>query len=101
MGYAFAALTLALWVCVFSAGCRAAGPSSPTHSPDLPALLASSKAISEATMAKQTGAGLRPPSIIANEPIGSPRVLLWDELRIGPLLAPVTGGMVTGGATGK
>jgi hypothetical protein len=101
MGCAFGAVTLALGVCVLSAGCSAAGPSGPTRVSELPALLASSNALSEAAMARQTGTGLRPPAIITNEPSGSPKVLLWDELRIGPLIAPATNGIVTGGGTGK
>jgi hypothetical protein len=52
-------------------------------------------------MARQTGAGLRPPAVISNEPSGSARVLLWDELRLGPLLAPANSGVVTGSGTGK
>jgi hypothetical protein len=64
-------------------------------------LLASSNVLSEAAMARQSGTGLRPPAIITREPSAAPRVLLWDELRIGPLMAPVTGGMGTTGDTRK
>lgn len=98
LGLVFGVLPLALGICVLSANCRAAGPSGPTRVPEIPAMLASSNVLSEAAMARQTGTGLRPPAIITNEPTGSPRVLLWDELRISPLMAPVTGGVVTGGA---
>jgi hypothetical protein len=52
-------------------------------------------------MARQTGSGLRPPNILTNEQSGAPRVLLWDEFRIGPLMTPSNSGMVTTGGTGK
>jgi hypothetical protein len=52
-------------------------------------------------MARQTGSGLRPPSIINNEPNAPPRVLLWDEFRVGPLIAPLNNGVVTGGGAGR
>ena len=39
-------------------------------------------------MARQIGTGLRPPSSSLSEPSAAPRVLLWDELKIGPLMAP-------------
>lgn len=78
-----------------------AGASGPPRAAELPALLASSNVLSEAAMARQTGSGLRPPAIIGNEPSAAPRVLLWDELRIGPLLAPPSNGVVTGGGIGR
>lgn len=52
-------------------------------------------------MARQTGSGLRPPAIITSEPNAVPRVLLWDEFRIGPLTAPANSGMVTTGGSGR
>jgi hypothetical protein len=41
--------------------------------------------------------GLHPPAIITNDQGSAPKVQLWDELKIGPLMAPVTSGMTTGG----
>jgi hypothetical protein len=101
IGCAVGALTVALGLSFISADCRAAGPSNRTRVIELPALLASSNVLPEAAMARQTGTGLRPPAIIANEPTSSPRVLLWDELRLGPLMAPANSGLVTSGTPGK
>ena len=39
--------------------------------------------------------------VIINEPSAAPRVLLWDELKIGPLMAPPNSGMTTTGGAGK
>ena len=92
---------MALAVCALSAECRAAGPAGPSLEPELRTLLASANVLSETAMARQKGSGLRSPSIITNEQGGSPRVLLWDELRILPLLTPMGDGVVTGGGGGK
>jgi hypothetical protein len=89
--------TLVLGACLLSTGASAAGPSSRTQLPQRRTFLASSNALSEAAMAKQTGAGLQPPAIITNDPGAGPKVQLWDELKIGPLMAPATSGMTTGG----
>ena len=98
---AFGALGVAIELWAFSAGCRAAGPSSgPTRVPDLPALLTSANVLSEAAMARQIGTGLRPPSLLT-EPSASPRVLLWDELKTVPLMAPSNSGMTTTGGGSK
>jgi hypothetical protein len=95
-------LILALEVCVLSAGCLAAGPPGPAPVPELRALLATStNVLSETAMAGQKGSGLRPPAVITNEASGPPRVLLWDEMRLGPLLSPPPDGVVTGGVGGK
>jgi hypothetical protein len=96
VGCAFGLLTLALGVCVRSPECGAAGASEPSPVPPR-ALLASTNALSESAMSQQTGTGLRPPAVISNDASGSPRVLLWDELRLGPLLTPPPDGTVTGG----
>lgn len=98
--YAVGGLILALGACVLSAECLAAGPSGPTAVPELRTLLATnSNVLSETAMARQKGSGLlRPPTIIPNESSGVPRVLLWDELRIAPLIAPAPDGIVTGGS---
>ena len=97
---AFGALGVVLEVWALAAGCRAAGMSGPTRAPDVPALLTSANALSEAAMARQIGTGLRPPSLLS-EPSAAPRVLLWDELKIGPLMAPPNSGMTTTGGAGK
>jgi hypothetical protein len=86
-----------LGACLLSTAAGAAGPSNPTHMPQLRTFLASSNALSEAAMAKQTGTGLQPSAIITNDQGSGPRVQLWDELKIGPLMAPATSGMTTGG----
>jgi hypothetical protein len=98
---ALGALGVLIEVWAFSAGCRAAGPSSgPSRVADLPALLTSANVLSEAAMARQIGTGLRPPSLLS-EPSAAPRVLLWDELKIVPLMAPPNNGMTTTGGAGK
>ena len=90
-------LTLVLGACLLSTGASAAGPSNRTHVPQLRTFLASSNALSEAAMARQTGTGLQPPAIITNDQGAGPRVQLWDELKIRPLMTPPTSGMTTGG----
>src|SRR5437016_2819920 len=94
-------LTLVLGACLLSTGASAAGPSNRTHMPQLRTFLASSNALSEAAMARQTGTGLPPAAIITGDQGAGPRVQLWDELKIGPLLAPATSGVTTGGGTAK
>ena len=89
--------TLVLGACLLSTGATAAGPSNSSHMPQLRVFLASSNALSEAAMARQTGTGLRPPAIITNDQGAGPRIQLWDELKNGPLMAPATSGMTTGG----
>jgi hypothetical protein len=54
--------------------------------------------LSENAMAQQKGSGLRPPPVISSDPGASPKVLLWDEMRIAPLLNPANDGVVTSGA---
>lgn len=94
-------LTLVLGACLLSTGASAAGPSNRTHMPQLRAFLASSNALSEEAMARQTGAGLKSPAIITSDEGAGPRVQLWDELRFGPLMAPAVSGVTTGGNTAK
>ena len=94
-------LTLVLGACLLSTGANAAGPSNRTHMPQLRAFLASSNALSEEAMARQTGTGLQPPAIITNDQGAGPRVQLWDELKTGPLMAPAMSGVTTGGNTVK
>jgi hypothetical protein len=69
--------------------------------PQLRTFLASSNALSEEAMARQTGTGLQPSAIVTNDQGAGPRVLLWDELKIGPLMMPATSGVTTGGNTVK
>lgn len=92
---ALGALALILGTC-FSTSSATAGTASRTHLSELRTLVASD-ALSEAAMAKQTATGLRRQEIISPEPSAGPKVQLWDELRIGPLTAPVTGGSMTAG----
>jgi len=85
----FGALALALAVSVLSTGCGAAellGPARPTA---LPEVLASVTILSDAAMANEKGAGMQPATIL-NDPTGHQKVLLWDELRASPQLAPAT-----------
>jgi hypothetical protein len=89
--------TLVLGACLLSTVASAAGPSNRNHLPQLRTFLASSNALSEAAMARQTGTGLRPPAIITNDQGAGPRIQLWDELKNGPLMAPATSGVTTGG----
>ena len=95
------AMTVAVWV--FSAQCDAAEPSGSTPAHGLSTLLAaaSENILSESAMADQKGSGLRPPSINANEEIGAPKVMLWDEMKTSPIMNPAPDGVVTGGIGGK
>ena len=92
--------TLVLGACLLSTGASAAGPSNRSHMPQLRTFLASSNALSEEAMARQTGTGLQPPAIITNDQAG-PRIQLWDELKIAPLMAPAPSGVTTGGNAAK
>jgi hypothetical protein len=69
--------------------------------PQLRTFLASSNALSEEAMARQTGTGLQPPAIVSGDQGAGPRVQLWDELKIGPLMMPAMSGVTTGGNTVK
>jgi hypothetical protein len=102
MGIILSALALVAGVWVLSAQCHAAEPSGPTPVRELRTLLAaaSENILSESDMAGQTGAGLRPPSIVSNE-TSSARVTLWDEIKTSPILNPAQDGIVTGGVSGK
>ena len=94
-------LTLVVGACLLTTGASAAGPSNRNHMPQLRIFLASSNALSEEAMARQTGTGLQPPAIVTNDQGAGPRVQLWDELKIGPLMMPGTSGVTTGGNTVK
>jgi hypothetical protein len=95
----FAALALAVGVCVLSAQCDAAEPSGSMTAHPLSTLLAaaSENILSESAMADQKGAGLRPPNINTNEANGVPKVMLWDEMKTSPILNPTPDGTVIGG----
>lgn len=99
----FAAFALAVGVWVLSAECDAAEPSGSTPAHRVSTLLAASSEniLSESDMADQKGAGLRPPSISANEASGVPKVMLWDEMKTSPILNPPQDGVVTGGLSAK
>jgi hypothetical protein len=103
MSSIIATLVLAVTVWLSSAQCDAAEPSGSTPAHGLSTLLAaaSENIISESAMADQKGAGLRPPSINANESDGAPKVMLWDEMKTSPILNPAPDGVVTGGIGGK
>ena len=103
MSSIIAALALAVAVWVSSAQCDAAEPSGSMPAHGLSTLLAaaSENIVSESAMADQKGAGLRPPSINANEENGAPKVMLWDEMKTSPILNPASDGVVTGGIGGK
>ena len=83
-----------------SVACRAAELPEPALAPGIRATLASVVLLSDAAMAKQKGAGMPAPSI-ANDSIRLPRIMLWDELKTGPQIAPSISGTATNGAAGK
>lgn len=87
--------------CFFSMGVSAAEGSSPSHASELRTLVATGDALPESVMEKQTATGLHPPSLINSDQAAGPRIQLWDELRIGPLVAPGTNGIIAGGAPNK
>jgi hypothetical protein len=97
-----AALAMAVAVWLLSAPCDAAEPSGSMPAHGLSTLLAaaSENILSESAMAGQKGAGLRPPSLNANEENG-PKVMLWDEMKTSPIMNPAPDGVVTGGIGGK
>jgi len=100
--YPCAALALALGACLLPAVSRAAGPQGPTAAPGVGTVLATTAdVLSEDAMARQKGSGLRTPPMISSEPGVSPKVLLWDEMRLAPLLNPPNNGVVTGGTGGR
>ena len=100
---ACAVLVLALGLWTVPAASQAAGAPGPAAGPELRALLANdTNVLSEDAMAQQEGSGLRAPSVINNEPAGPAKVLLWDEMRIAPLLInPGNNGVVTGATGGR
>ena len=64
-------------------------------------LAASGKNLSADDMARQKGAGVSRPGLIDQKMDGLPRVLLWDEMRMGPLVKPAGNGVVTGGGISR
>ena len=98
---ALALAAVAVWL--LSAQCNAAEPSGskPAHGLSTMLAAASENILSESAMADQKGAGLRPPSITANEENGAPKVMLWDEMKTSPIINPAPDGVVTGGIGGK
>ncbi len=81
------ALVAALGLAVLSTGCGAAEYLPAASAKNLPAVLASVTVLSDAAMANETAAGLRSSAGIEGA-TGHARVLLWDELKAPPLLAP-------------
>ena len=97
-GRAFAILALALGFSALPGASRAAGAPAPTSMPELGTVLATnSDVLSEEAMSQQKGSGLRSPAVIGSEPSSPAKVLLWDEIRLAPLLNPPNDGVVTGG----
>jgi hypothetical protein len=90
-------LTFAIGVCLLATDVGAAGLSSRTQVPELVTLVATGNALSEAALEKQTGPGLSDRALITNDQGAGPRIQLWDELKIGPLMAPGTSGLTPGG----
>ncbi len=82
-------LTAALALGGLSESCRAAELPGPGRPAGLFQLLASVTILSDASMAKEQATGLQNP-IILNDPTGRQRVMLWDELKASPQLAPAT-----------
>jgi hypothetical protein len=97
---ASARLAVVLGACLLSISASAAGPSSRNHVPQLRTFLASSNAFGR-SHGKADWNRLRPPAIITNDQGAGPRVQLWDELKNGPLMAPATSGVTTGGNSAK
>ena len=95
---ALGTLTLVVGFCLLSAQ-AAAGPPSHTQGSEPPILVASGNTLSEGAMEKQTGTGLHPPALTNDDQGAGPRIQLWDELRVGPLMVPVTSGITAGGPT--
>jgi hypothetical protein len=100
----FAALALAIGVCLLSAQSRASERPLSGPGRDLLTLLAAAAEdiVSESAMAHQTGVGLSPPRIDANQANSAPKVMLWDEIKASPILNPAQEGIVTGsGISGR
>lgn len=88
---------VALGLLFISVGCQAAGtatPLAPLAPPNIPPILASFVALSDAAMAREAGTNLGPPTI-AHDPVTHPTVLLWDELRPVPQLPNGPSGSVS------
>jgi hypothetical protein len=97
----FAVLVLAIGVCLLSGQSRAAERPGSGSGRDVGSLLAacSENIVSDGAMAHQTGAGLHPPSIDANDANVAPKVMLWDEMKASPsMLNTPQDGVVTGGS---
>lgn len=88
------ALVAALVLAVLSTGCGAAEYLPAASAKNLPAVLASVTVLSDAAMANETAAGLRSSAVIEGA-VGHARVLLWDELKAPPLLAPANNATLT------
>ena len=96
---ALGALTLVVGFCLLSTHAGGAERSSPSHATELRTLIATGDTLPQNIMEKQTATGLHPPALINNDQGAGPRIQLWDELRIGPLVAPGTSGIIAGGPT--
>jgi hypothetical protein len=90
------ALILAIAVSLWSTGGGAAELLGPARPAGLPELLASVTILSDAAMANEKGTGLHAPTIL-DDPTGHQKVMLWDELKTVPQLAPATDPTVSTG----
>lgn len=96
-GARWGALAFALGMGLLSAvssACSAAERSRTAQPAGVPPILASITVLSDTAMAGETGTGLHPAAIIGDT-AGHPRVLLWDELKISPQLAPISNATAT------
>ena len=95
-------LSFPLATCINPTIAFAAELPGPALDPELRATLASVVLLSDAAMAKQKGTSL-PASSVGQEAARPPTILLWDELRTGPLIAPQIGGTGAGvsGSSGR
>ena len=87
-------LAVVLGLAVLATDCGAAEYLPTASAKNLPAVLASVTVLSDAAMANETAAGLRSSPGIEGA-TGHARVLLWDELKAPPLLAPPNNATLT------
>ncbi len=93
VAWVFGMLVAALGLAILSTGCGATEYLPAASAKNLPAVLASVTVLSDAAMANETAAGLRSP--VMQGAVGHARVLLWDELKAPPLLAPANNATLT------
>lgn len=94
IGGVLGVLAVVLGLALLSPECGAAEYLPTASAKNLPAVLASVTVLSDAAMANETAAGLRSSPVIEGA-VGHARVLLWDELKAPPLLAPANNATLT------